>query len=145
MRLQVFAKVVLFRDDGKLLLLKRSETDSRRPGEWDLPGGGIEPGEELNSGAAREVMEEANIVVDPSELRLIYASTESYADRDSNTRLLFAGHSATDLVTVSFEHSEYKWVDIDTALREFPHPMYTKAIRYGRDNDLFSPAVLTVG
>ena len=40
------------------MALRRRDDDSRRPGAWDLPGGGFEKGEDLESAAKREVIEE---------------------------------------------------------------------------------------
>jgi 8-oxo-dGTP diphosphatase len=56
------AKGVLFRD-GKVLLLRRVPHDPIRPGEWDLPGGLLDPGETLTEGAQREFREETGIAV----------------------------------------------------------------------------------
>ena len=48
---------------GKVLLLRRSKTDPWRPGGWNLPGGGVEPGETSLQGAIRETREEAGLMV----------------------------------------------------------------------------------
>lgn len=37
-------------------------TSSRRPNNWIVPGGGVEPNEEPASTAIREVLEEAGVV-----------------------------------------------------------------------------------
>lgn len=37
-------------------------TSSRRPNNWIVPGGGVEPNEEPTSTAIREVLEEAGVV-----------------------------------------------------------------------------------
>ncbi len=42
------------RRDGRLLMVEPAFA----PGRWDLPGGGVEPGERLAEGVAREVWEE---------------------------------------------------------------------------------------
>jgi len=63
--------------DGKVLLGRR-HTDPEKAksklggaGTWTMPGGGLEFGETLAEGAAREVLEETGLVVVPSSLRLI--------------------------------------------------------------------------
>lgn len=44
--------------EGKLLMIV-----DERSGKWELPGGGLEIGEELHEGAAREVLEETGYKV----------------------------------------------------------------------------------
>lgn len=52
------AGLLIFRPDGFAFLIKRSKTVSH-PGEWDLPGGRVEPGESPVQAAFREAAEEA--------------------------------------------------------------------------------------
>jgi len=137
MTTKIVAKTVVLNGDGEVLLLRRSRTDDRRPGEWDFPGGGIEPGEDLAAGAAREITEESGLTIEPSQLKLLYAATDLYERYDESvSRLLFAGRIDTGDVQLSFEHDEYKWVEIDTALAEFPHPFYGAGLKYARDHQL---------
>jgi 8-oxo-dGTP pyrophosphatase MutT (NUDIX family) len=91
----------------------------------------------MAAGVAREVQEEAGLIVNPNELHLVYAATEPWEPaQESVTRLLFSGKVSTSEVQLSFEHDEYKWVDIDTALSEFPHPFYGGGLKYARDHGL---------
>jgi len=136
MKAKIVAKTVVLNDRDEVLLLRRSATDTRRPGEWDFPGGGIEPGEDLAEGAAREIAEESGLTIEPTQLKLIYAATELFPGRESVTRLLFASRIETGDVQLSFEHDEFRWVDIETALTEFPHPFYGAGLKYARDNEL---------
>ena len=53
---------VIFMDDGRVVLVKRRHEPLA--GQWSLPGGGLELGETLEAGAAREVLEETGLVVD---------------------------------------------------------------------------------
>lgn len=137
MHSKVVAKAVIQNERGEVLLLKRSADDERRPGEWDFPGGGIEQGEGLTAGVLREIHEEAGVTIASSDLRLVYAATEPWEPtKESVTRLLFTGKVASSDVALSFEHEDYKWVDIDTALRDFPHPFYGKGLDYARTHGL---------
>lgn len=132
--IQVFAKVLTIRPDGELLVLRRSADDERRPGEWDFPGGGVEAGESPNQGAARELMEEAGIEVDPQDLTLVYAETSYYEPaKHSNTRVLFLVHvseAQAAKITLSHEHDAFKWQPPEVALREHPHPVYRAGLAY---------------
>lgn len=73
MILQVGVKVLLKREDGKLLLVRRNEeTYGKMIGKWDIPGGRIEPGSSLMENLRREVQEETSLAV-TSDPRLIGA------------------------------------------------------------------------
>ena len=96
------AKVVIFDEDGSVLLLKRKK-NQKFPEEWDLPGGHLVEGEEWFSGAAREVQEETNLLV--KDLEEIYREGRmSYYKTDK-----FEGdiYDHQDLP----EHDRYMWVD----------------------------------
>lgn len=64
--MRVSAKLFLLDPAGRLLLLDC--TDPARPGtRWqELPGGGVEPGEDGVTATVREVLEETGIAVDPA-------------------------------------------------------------------------------
>jgi ADP-ribose pyrophosphatase YjhB (NUDIX family) len=64
----ISTKVIIVREDGKLLALRRSKTCPRRPFSWDLPGGDVEFGEELEASVKREIQEEAGVAVEKVEL-----------------------------------------------------------------------------
>ena len=57
------AKVVIIDDDNRVLMLKRSNYVDKYAGEWDLPGGHIQVGEELSVGMRREVKEETGLEI----------------------------------------------------------------------------------
>ncbi len=56
-------------DDDRVLLIERGR--GADVGKWALPGGHIESGESARAGAARELNEETNLVVNATDLTLI--------------------------------------------------------------------------
>ena len=52
---------VILTDEGQVVLVKRR--NEPLAGQWSLPGGGLELGESLEAGTAREVLEETGLVV----------------------------------------------------------------------------------
>ena len=140
MQIKIVAKAVIQNQAGEVLLLRRSPTDSRRPGEWDFPGGGIEIGEDIVAGVSREIAEEAGLTMEVADLTLVFGKTETYQEDDgeSVTRLLFLGQAASSKIMLSDEHDGYKWVDVETALKEFPHPFYGAGLQYAAERRLLA-------
>lgn len=62
---------VLVRANNKVLLCKRAAYQTRA-GEWSVPAGSVEKGEDVMSAAKREYFEETNLDV-PSSLKMIGA------------------------------------------------------------------------
>lgn len=65
------ASIVDVRLGAAQLLLRRSLTDDNRPGQWDSPGGHIDPGETPEQAAVREVMEETGLRIRESDLKFV--------------------------------------------------------------------------
>jgi 8-oxo-dGTP pyrophosphatase MutT (NUDIX family) len=56
------ARVVVFDPHGRVLLISARDPVRRGgPGWWEIPGGGIDPGEETHEAVRRELWEEAGI------------------------------------------------------------------------------------
>ena len=66
--LTIGVRAAIFDGDGRVFLVKHSYVAG-----WHLPGGGVEPGETLMAGLARELREEGNIeLLGPPKLHGIY-------------------------------------------------------------------------
>jgi len=105
MRLPVSAKAVLFRDGA--VLLGRNDR-----GEWELPGGRVEPHEQPEAAVVREVAEETGLVVEADGL-LAARVFEVVPD----TPVLVIGYACVMVgsadVVASEEHTELAWHRID--------------------------------
>ena len=71
------ARTIILSPDDKVLLVKQSYTDT-----WHLPGGGVDPGEDILNAAQREVLEETGIELDdrPRLLNMYHNSESSKRD-----------------------------------------------------------------
>lgn len=133
MEVSVVAKLIVINPKThKLLLIRRSKTDTRRPGQWDIPGGMVEANERLEDAALRECEEEAGIAIEPSTVRLVY--TDRHFFNDDSTKLvnwlLFYGLSEESTVRLSFEHDEYRWVSAGEAIELLEYERYKNAIGF---------------
>ncbi len=61
-------RVVLTDASGRVLLFHVLTPDEAPDGWWELPGGGIEPGETHLDAAVREIWEETGLVLDPAQI-----------------------------------------------------------------------------
>ena len=105
-------------DDKQVLLLQRSSNDSRNAGLWEFPGGKIDSGEEMNSGLAREVLEETGLEIEiaPS---IAHVETELIEGGKYNGRLyvalFYAVQRLTGDVVLSGEHDAAAWEEPSSA------------------------------
>lgn len=74
---RVTVKAIIVKN-RKILLVKES---SKLSGKWELPGGGLDFGEEIHEGLRREVEEEMGVIVKSIEERPMYVWAWKYGNR----------------------------------------------------------------
>ncbi len=132
----IVTKAVLKNSMGEILIMRRSKTAPRRPLQWDLPGGGVEPNDEnFAKAVSREVLEETGIAVDHRDLRLVHTHV-AIVDGTNVIWLHFAASVAKPEVILSFEHSEYQWLPLEKAIKEFENPVQKNLLNHLYDNKI---------
>lgn len=107
-------KAVVWRSDGRFLALLRGKTAPTYPLHWDLPGGDLEYGEEPIAGIIREIKEESGL--DVSNVRPFDVHSRKGTDGFFVT-VAYCCKAASDVVTISWEHDDYKWVTKEEFLK----------------------------
>jgi len=104
-------------DRGRVLLVKMAPDRGVFPGQWALPGGGVEPGERILDALAREVREELGIALASAEA-LMFKDAVVEKTRADGTRatqhivfLIYRCVPASYDITINEEFSDYRWFD----------------------------------
>ena len=100
-------KAVICNEEGRFLLLKRSMNSKGNPGKWDLPGGKLDSGENIEEGLLREVAEEAGVSI---SLGQVLGAAESETPTTRVVYLIFEGDLQSGEVDLSHEHDDYVWL-----------------------------------
>jgi 8-oxo-dGTP diphosphatase len=107
---------IISNSNGQVLLVKRKDNDSFIPSVWEIPGGGVDPGETLQQAVEREVAEETGLSLSAEGYSVV--NTCTYGDTvQYNYHLPLCLSNPTITLT---EHSEYAWVSISDLGEYFP-------------------------
>lgn len=124
MELQVGVKAFLKNKDGKFLLLKRARNHGTT-GEWDIPGGRINPETPLGENLKREIQEETGLTL--SAKPLLIAAQDIIKPGFHVVRLTYQG-IIDGTPKLSEEHSEYQWMTLEELTRLSPLDSYIKEL-----------------
>ena len=139
------AGIVLFRNDGKVLLCERMENYPKR---WQFPQGGIDEGETALEAATRELKEETSVV----SARMVYALSEplkynfppSVLAKNVKKKIFNVGQEQywflfyfdgeekeINLQTEEQEFRSYQWIELSKVVDmvvEFKQEVYKKIV-----------------
>lgn len=100
------ATVAVINRHNQLLILRRGKTAPWMPGRYCLPGGHVEPNEDSQYAAVRELSEETGISYPVDELTSI---TIQYSSDYS--KLVWIAKTDLPKVLLNYEHDDYRWVN----------------------------------
>jgi 8-oxo-dGTP pyrophosphatase MutT (NUDIX family) len=102
--------------DAALLLTRRPLTMNRHAGQWALPGGRLDEGEDACAGALRELQEEVGLALAPSDL---LGALDDYVTRSGFviTPLVFWGGKADALTPDPREVASVHRIPVEELMR----------------------------
>ena len=103
-------RAVIYDNDGRMLILKRSSKCKEEPGKWEFSGGKLHRNETFDNALHREVTEETGLKVDFTRPLGI---AEFELDSVKVICLMMEGNRIDGQVKLSEEHDEFKWIDSD--------------------------------
>ena len=111
----------------QVLVLQRSP-ETRCPGAWEAVHGRLEPGEQPEEGALREIQEETGL--EPERLYVI--TVQPYYLKPTSTvqlAVVFAAFVPEPAnVVLGSEHQRFEWLDVDDARMRFAWPRERAAL-----------------
>lgn len=125
---KVVAKLLLYNEANKVLVLYRSMTHPHFPGHPDFPGGEVEANEDWRAAICREVREEIGITITPDSVTHVFTKEHPHV-----THVLYKAHVHNPRIRLSWEHSHYAWLVKESLLRIVPtgaDQYYTDVVNY---------------
>ena len=98
------AVAIVFTFEDKVLFTVRNVEPDK--GKWDLPGGFIDPSENAEEAACREIREELGIEVKPNDLKYITTSPNNYLYKNVPYRTMDIFYECplqTDVISINAE------------------------------------------
>jgi type II secretory ATPase GspE/PulE/Tfp pilus assembly ATPase PilB-like protein/8-oxo-dGTP pyrophosphatase MutT (NUDIX family) len=121
--------VISPRSAGWRVLALQRATDTRCPGAWEPVHGHVEPGEEPEDAAIREVREESGLGVD----RLYNACVQPFYIHKTHTlqlAIVFAAFvDEPGAIVTGVEHQRAEWLSVEDALLRFNFPAERQSLR----------------
>ena len=146
----VIAKTMIRDSRGRVLVLRRSDTDKHRPGGVDFPGGSVDviEGDEVLEtplrAAIREAIEEVDIKLEPDQIKEVAVTTDRREhDGKVFTRHLFLAELAISGADLEInldpeEHGAHEWKHPETLPGLFDETHWIVGIQKALENGLLA-------
>jgi 8-oxo-dGTP diphosphatase len=100
-------KAVILDEQGRCLLIRRSDQCENFARQWEWPGGKVDPGEDFVTALVREVREETSLEVEVAGL----VGATQYEMATVNVILLHMKvRRVSGQIRLSHEHDDFAWV-----------------------------------
>ncbi len=106
----VGAAVVVFDDDGRLLMVRRGP-HATRSGLWSIPAGFVDYGEEIRVAAARELLEETGLEAEIGDV--VFAASNFHDPAKLTVGIWFSGTVTGGTLEAGDDADAVGWFDLD--------------------------------
>lgn len=104
----------LIHRDNKIFVARRAAAKTTFPDQWELPGGHVDPGEDLKAALQRELSEELGIEVEIGQAVDAFTYTSEDTFKVEIVYLCQIIGNVTEPVLHPADHSEARWLSSDT-------------------------------
>jgi len=121
-------KGFIVNENNELFVMKRASDDVQLPNIWEIPGGRLNLGEDPILGVQREIREETGLYV-----KVIYPMTVRHFTRQDGqviTMLIFLCKPIGGFLTISKEHSDFKWMNLKDYKKELTDFFHKEALLF---------------
>jgi 8-oxo-dGTP diphosphatase len=123
---QLSSKVLILDAEGRVLLLRRSQSSTYHPGAWEFPGGKTDPGETFDQALLREVAEETGLTI---SLHRVLGAGESDLPERKVAYLFLEARQLNGTVRLSEEHDAFVWIAPSELPRQDLAPQFKELAR----------------
>lgn len=128
--LMVGAGILIQDADQRLLMLKRSDNHL-----WGLPGGAVEPGENVEATAWRETLEETGLEVQAMELFGVFSGPELFyeypnGDQVNNVTIMYRAVKVSGDIRLNHEHTTWQFFTDEEIPLHKGSPIYPILVEY---------------
>jgi 8-oxo-dGTP pyrophosphatase MutT (NUDIX family) len=121
--IMVGAGVLITDAQGRLLLGERTDNHT-----WSIPGGAMEPGEDLEETARREALEEAGLTLGALQLFGVFSGSELFytypnGDQVYNVSVMYTCSDYQETRAVLDEHTVFRFFPPETLPRPISPPV----------------------
>lgn len=115
---------VIENEKGEILICRMPEDRGAYPGQWAIPGGGIDEGEKMEEALYREIWEETGLKIGEVEAVHFQDAEREKLNKDGSreevymVHLVFKAKSLGGKVKINEEFDQYAWVQ-KTRLNEY--------------------------
>ncbi|MDD4250642.1 MAG: NUDIX domain-containing protein [Candidatus ainarchaeum sp.] len=121
-------EAIIKNDAGEILLLKRSNHNTFFTGLWQLAGGKVEFGENIESAVKREIFEETGCNCINSKLEKVFSFYEEFNGFKGTLFLMVYSCEINDSIKLSKDHDEFGFFSMTQIKKMKLAPISKKAI-----------------
>jgi 8-oxo-dGTP diphosphatase len=132
----LIVEAIIKNKKGKILLLKRSNSNKFFREKWQLPGGKVDFGENVRDAIVREIKEETTCDSKKIDIKKVFSFSEKFNGFSGTVFLMIfdADVCEESEIVLSEDHTEFGFFDIQEIEKLYLTPISKKSI-FGKSNN----------